>query len=457
MLFSLEKAFYILVFYIPFSVALNPLPGIDLSSLRVFILILFGVVLIKAIIQRKFFELWRIFNNKTAIFLLLFLLIMFLSLLKAENIFWSLRKILFFISIFPLHFLTIYFVRSFVQAKKVIFALAGGAFFISLIGILQFFFQFIIGVEPLKFFWAKNVVPIFLGKSFGSLIVSNPSWFTEISGKTFFRAISLLPDPHILSFYGGLILPILLSFLIFGWKFGKIKFFIPTSYFFLLALLFLTFSRSAYMALIITFAVVFYLGWARIKENFKKSLFPVLGVGLAVIGILLLLIPVSPASDRFYSSFDLQDNSNLGRIEIWRKSLEIFKENILLGVGIGNFSLHIDPQVFYRNSITAHNAYLDIAAETGIFGLLIWLGLIWGSIWLLFKRFRSRLTLMSTPNYAEKEEFGFYNMFYVGLIGSLVWFSAQTLFDTAIYSVAVLAVLIVVLGLVSFIQNSKFL
>ena len=88
--------------------------------------------------------------------------------------------------------------------------------------------------------------------------------------------------------------------------------------------------------------------------------------------------------------------------------------------------------------MNAHNLYLDIFSEIGVFALLIWGVLILGTIWGLFR------TLRSAANIDIK-----YREIAVGLIGSLVYFSAHSFFETAIYSPVVLSVLMVILGLCS--------
>ena len=56
------------------------------------------------------------------------------------------------------------------------------------------------------------------------------------------------------------------------------------------------------------------------------------------------------------------------RLGYWRQTLEIIKEHPLTGTGLGNFNLSF--------SRYAHNSYLQILAETGIFGLFSFMWLI---------------------------------------------------------------------------------
>ena len=74
----------------------------------------------------------------------------------------------------------------------------------------------------------------------------------------------------------------------------------------------------------------------------------------------------------------------------------------------------------------------------GIFALLVWLVLILGTIWGLFNIARSAANIDASHRGTA-----------VGLIGSLVYFSVHSFFETAIYSPIIFAVLMVILGLCS--------
>ncbi len=111
-------------------------------------------------------------------------------------------------------------------------------------------------------------------------------------------------------------------------------------------------------------------------------------------------------------------------------------------MGLGNYSLEIDSDLDYRNPITAHNLYLDIFSEMGIFVLFIWLILILGTIGYLFQLIRD--TKDNNIKYLS-----------ISLIGSLVYFSIHSSFETAIYQPSVLALLVIILGLSSILYVSK--
>ena len=93
--------------------------------------------------------------------------------------------------------------------------------------------------------------------------------------------------------------------------------------------------------------------------------------------------------ERARSISDLDDISNKGRLEIWRNSLLSIAHRPWLGVGPGNFVSVINEEAgAAKKGASAHNLYLDIAAEIGLPGLLILLVMfvdILRTSWLVWK------------------------------------------------------------------------
>ncbi len=74
-------------------------------------------------------------------------------------------------------------------------------------------------------------------------------------------------------------------------------------------------------------------------------------------------------------------NNSSGRILYWQEGLKLFKENLIGGVGEGNFKIdylkygskHITDSLVYPRRL--HNDFLEVAIETGIFGGLCYLSI----------------------------------------------------------------------------------
>jgi O-antigen ligase len=123
----------------------------------------------------------------------------------------------------------------------------------------------------------------------------------------------------------------------------------------------------------------------------------VLGAPLAVIVALGGLVWIVPASvserlDASSGQFRLFDAASIPitdenfaaaeRMAHWQAGWAMFEDNMLLGVGVGNFNERYDDY-FVREEFRfsrghAHNYYIHTLAETGLAGLLAYLWLIVG-------------------------------------------------------------------------------
>ncbi len=101
--------------------------------------------------------------------------------------------------------------------------------------------------------------------------------------------------------------------------------------------------------------------------------------GVLVALLVLVFLPAS-FKVRLYSGFDLRDTTTRGRIEIFQTGFRLIAANPLTGVGprmvakeAGNYRQEQEfPEWAYQHF---HNNFLQIAAESGIPALLVWLGL----------------------------------------------------------------------------------
>ncbi len=248
------------------------------------------------------------------------------------------------------------------------------------------------------------------------------------------RAFAIFSDPHIFSFYLGLIIPIAFSLLFlaqdnFEKNITKSKkmFFVAFAAL-VLAELF-TFSRGGYAGMAASFFILLIL-FRKYFTSKQKKIF----AAIAVCGVIFFTFISSSVLTRFLSSFNLEEGSNVERIKNWQQGFNMFSDNFLWGVGIGNYSLFLDPTVAYRTPIYAHNLYLDLGAELGIFALISWLLLIVITIYELYiaSKYTSDKLLACLA---------------LGLIGSLVWYSAHSFFDTSLYAPNILAMFVVILSL----------
>lgn len=409
-----KKALFIFSIYLPFQLATNPTDSLDLASVRLLIPLFFLCWLFLGLYKKNL----RIPTNPASLFLYSFIFLSFFSLFFAENISWAIRKILFLISIFPT-----YFIFQNAQKEKstlnIIEGLVYGSFAVSVVGLIQFFSQFFFDLDKILAFWGTYIIPLFLGNNFSAAVLEYPSWLVNISGQTLFRAISVFPDPHMFAYYLGMTAP--LSLALYFYHKRKMVFYLWAFCIIFITLL-LTFSRGGYMGFSV--AVIFALSYILInsRQSFQIALKAII-VSLVLAG---LLYSINPLRTRFLASFDFEEGSNRGRIELWEKTSSVILENPW-GVGIGSLPLSISPTATYRQPIYAHSLYLDIAAEMGIFALFY---------------FVTSLILFCIFLYRSAQN----NFLHLAILSSLIFFATYSIVETPIYSVHILTLLLILLS-----------
>ena len=187
-------------------------------------------------------------------------------------------------------------------------------------------------------------------------------------------------------------------------------------------------SRASWAALIIVSLVsIGILISVRKKRQFKINLSPLYIAGMVVAGTLLLSLIFSQTSNlikHFTSIFDVYYSDNIVRLLTWKSILVyLAPSHPVLGIGFGAFDavfpLYADRALSlmtFSNHVTmnyAHNEYLNILAETGIPGFLMFIGLL---IYILYE-------FVSSISEAQEKDIpvliggflGFINLLIIGL------------------------------------------
>jgi hypothetical protein len=79
------------------------------------------------------------------------------------------------------------------------------------------------------------------------------------------------------------------------------------------------------------------------------------------------------------SIFNAKSDNNAGRLKMWGSTWQLSKDNLLFGVGAGNWKIEVLPYyninygAKYQNWRRPHNDFLWVLSEKGIFGLLFYL------------------------------------------------------------------------------------
>lgn len=163
---------------------------------------------------------------------------------------------------------------------------------------------------------------------------------------------------------------------------GRACFWIGSLIFFCLGALFLTFSRSGYLAAGIG------LGWFFLWRDPKVIL---LGVGIAILG----LVSNERAQKRVgelagtLAAIVMRDTDEIDptaslRLESWRKSFELYQKYPVAGIGFNTYRYRaaeegiVDESYFSAGG--SDSSLLTVLVTTGTVGFLIYLW-FWGGIW----------------------------------------------------------------------------
>lgn len=411
----LKYAIFLLYALLPFQVALGPSEGFDIAVVRILMPLIAFLWFVRGLKNKDLF----FPRGLSLAFLLSFIFLALFSLFFAQNIFWGWRKFLFLLTLFPIYFVIAELIRNPYNRRILLNCFIYGTFGLALVAIFQFLLQFFFGLEQIQAFWAKNIISLFLGEAFSQAVLKYPSWFVNIAGQTYMRAIATFPDPHMLAFYLNMALPFSLISFLTAKKNKKFFGFVTAT---ILIASILTFSRGGYLGLIFSLlAGGFFL--------FRKAFFEKNWRWLILLGLFvgLFFFINSPVKNRLFSILDTNDGSNQGRMLIWKQTLLILRQQPW-GVGLGNYPLEVMPTAQYRDPIYAHNLYLDIAVEIGLLGLLCWIGFLLSGLYVFW------LNRKSDP-------------FAIAAIMSILAFSVHALVENPLFSVHVFSLIMLILAL----------
>ncbi|RKY30167.1 MAG: hypothetical protein DRP74_07545 [Candidatus Omnitrophota bacterium] len=230
------------------------------------------------------------------------------------------------------------------------------------------------------------------------------------------RLRASFPHTNIFAAYLAVFLPLAMSMLLYYWK----KKFIRIIYLSVLILavfcLFWTFSQGAILGVLVAFIFIAVL---------RKSRF--IFIFLAIFAVLVPFI-MPQGVKQLISGADTvwQILLNPNRIGDFRNALNMISHNPFLGVGVNTYCLNIekyfinDGSIFVGKAGYAHNIYLHMAAEIGIFGVLAF-------CWLIFRLFKFGLKKYKTQRNL------FIKMYILGVLGGILSFLINGLTETVLY------------------------
>jgi putative inorganic carbon (HCO3(-)) transporter len=194
----------------------------------------------------------------------------------------------------------------------------------------------------------------------------------------------------------------------------------------------MTYSRGCYLALAV--AALFFI------LLIGKRIMVFVMAGLLTLPVTLpLMIPFIPQNvlNRILSITNLSDSSTSYRLSIWQATLRILQDFWAVGLGQGIEAYNKLYPYYGFNAVVAphsHNLFLQIFVETGILGLLVFLGL-------LAAFFRTM------ASYLRKERDWRKKAVAMAMMSGVVGFLFQGIFDYVFYNNRVMLIFYIYLAL----------
>jgi len=360
--------------------------------------IMFGFSLIFYVLSRLFLKKMIDWRNGPTLFLIAFFLFSLVSvLMSGEFMAHSAKALLRKWSEYFIIFVMVFDVfKKNNRCRVGIWIIVATAVLMGFDGILQW----LIGVDPIR--W----------KDVGTVRQSIPGLEPQT-----FRAISATMYHY--NNFGGYVscMAVLILALIFDpeW-FKNTKKIMAAVVILLLTVQFLTFSRGSYVGLAAGLTLLLVLsGNPRILAT------------MVVIAVIVLVWP--PIRERLLYTFD-SPNGFSQRLETWKVAWAVIQDGMWWGKGVGTFMNYSTP---YSNGIMtryAHNCYLQVWAEMGLFALICFIGFFAAIGWRAFQTIRVRKQGAL-----------------IGLVAAIGAFLAHAFFDNHFYSVQLSAFIWSIAGL----------
>lgn len=136
--------------------------------------------------------------------------------------------------------------------------------------------------------------------------------------------------------------------------------------------------RGAYLSMMLVFLAVFIISAKFFWKTYKKIYLSIISV--ASLLFIFAITFVNSIRLRFLSIFAMRsDSSNSFRFNVYHSSLQMFKDNWLLGIGVGNKNFREIYGLYMKtgfDALSSYNIYLETAVESGIFALISFLGFL---------------------------------------------------------------------------------
>lgn len=178
--------------------------------------------------------------------------------------------------------------------------------------------------------------------------------------------------PYNPNLFGGYMLACIPALITLPKKWG-----VPISIFAAIALI-LTGCRGSYIGFFFQLLLLIIVLYNFFEPKFKKIFATVVAGATAI--IFCFMMSISALRARIFSIFAMRsDSSNSFRFNVYHSCIDMFKDNWLLGIGVGNQNFREIYGLYMKtgfDALSAYNIYLETAVESGIFALLAFLSFV---------------------------------------------------------------------------------
>ncbi len=410
LLASLEDASVLFIRSIPLFLALPLTTNFDnFNTWR----IISSIIFLKWWLSSRWLPDFRFNKYTTPLYLLLALAL--LSIIPAADKILAVKRIIYFANLSLVGIVLFDLARKNDVAKRFIKNLSVPVIIVTIVGLIQLASTYFIDIYQFMRIWGEGIQCRQFGNEWCGIAVElGNTWFAYYGEQLSLRVFSLFPDSH--SFPQFVLLGLPAIFALALSKFGINDFenlkkmyrtrtrliIILVPMVFLVAILSGTRGIwAASIGVLLFMFIIFRKFQKTVAGQEYRNLFKYISTYMVIFFMLFSVaypIFVSPQfllskgnfglfGSRIRSIIDFGETSNSQRIAIWKDTVESIKDRPFLGVGIGNFPVVLGQDLFLaRAGSSAHNLYLQIAAEMGVAALV---AAVWFLIVLLNKTFHN--------------------------------------------------------------------
>ena len=406
-----------------------------------------------------------------------------LSLFTAHFPLHGLKQIIYILNIALIYFVAVGSVRHFLQWRQLLYTSAFSAAILVFLGYVQFIASFFAGWYIFWQYWAVRVSDTYYGHALSLTLSYSNSWFSYTGGEQEWRMFGVLPDSHAFAmvavFFIGFALPLTSLYEKYrtyyhdrsGALSNRKRLLLWYIIRFSGLAVILSGTRGVWVGMLVPLSVAVVGWWKGVARTAMKK------ITLACL-LILLFFALTPAFNLLFrtlrvshleenflkrarSIYDLGEESNAGRLLIWRQSL-LYSLRHPLGVGAGNFIVSVvgdipagatfeqiagQKNIRYnlpQKFITAHSLYLHVLVELGVAGIIVLCGLF-GSFFQAVYRYLLKFRYENTV----------YTVAVASLSFTILWLLGYGVFDVTILNDRVLMYICIALALTTFMLKQR--